>query len=262
MKSTLMSEELNYFFNHVGFHLLSEMKTRAPLPGETCHVCMRDISDCNPSNYAIDFEAYGIDNVHCACCHSLFQGSLTKLGIERGASVPIKLGMLTGCGMVITPKKVTIYANKGFYNKLIKAPNCPFDIVELSGKDFKTFLLNTPPKANRFLVITNFGRKKVGLLRSLKFSSKDEIFMCEEGGVVSIAPKLWGEILKTTEDLPKKLVNSWFDILKKLSTGMIAPVDELVVSFWAENPKLQKLSNKFPVDPHQRMDLVSLIKSY
>src|SRR5690554_3816292 len=117
---------IDYFFQHAGKVLRKHMQVvNVPSRGAICAVCMRPAEKWLEHDVLVDFEQYGLKEYHCTACHSLYEGSFELFGIERlakGSPVPMKLGMLTGCAALITPRETILYLN-GFIDKLSQAPS-------------------------------------------------------------------------------------------------------------------------------------------
>lgn len=260
-----MNHPIDFFYRHAGYVLHPYMTVVSAKPDDRCSVCQRQSTHWLNPDEKVAFNNYGNIEDHCTACHSLYEGSIELFGVERVAGgstpVPMKLGMATGCGALITPEATTLYLN-GFIKKMGVASHPPFPMVELSGNAAHKQIIENPPTASEYLYIGNFGRKKAELVGNLELSSPETLVICEESGQTVIATKVTRQLIQATEHMKPAQVNGIKRLLRQFFTGTIKPND---ADFHAEisritedTPALLDALNKMPADPHYRLDILKL----
>jgi hypothetical protein len=260
--NTQYRHPIDFFYDHAGYVLRPYMAVTKALPDDICAVCKRESADWADPESKVVFKNYGTDEDHCLSCHSLYEGSVELFGVERlarGTPVPMKLGMATGCGALITPNQVTLFLN-GFIKKMEAAESPPFEMIELSGRGAHISLVEDPPNDEIYLYIGNFGRKKVDLVSNLKFSTPEVLAICEESGVTELPIASLKRLLSASDDMSASKKNAVKKQLRDLYTGRVSPT-ELIDEFRgiAESlPELWKAIRALPQDPHQCLRIIQL----
>ena len=259
-----MSHPIDFFYRQAGYVLRPYMTTVPADAKDRCAVCDRSTESWVSSAEKVIFNNYGQQEVHCLACHSLYEGSIELFGIERMASgtpVPMKLGMATGCGALVTPSGTRLFLN-GFIKKMSAAEKPPFPMVELSGRAaHKEVILNTPDVP--YLYIGNFGRKKKDLVSNLALSTGETLAICEENSRSTLPLVQVRTMVKETEDLSQSQLNQIKSDLRSLYTGIRSPQDaEMAARFQAlaqERPALWTAITELPDDPHQCLTALQFI---
>lgn len=260
-----MRHAIEFFYAHAGHVLRPYMETVPGEPGDICHICQRPIDQWAEPDEKVLFSNYGNLENHCLPCHSLFEGSEELFGVERrsasGTAIPMKLGMATGCGALITPEKTTLYLN-GFIDKMKQAPKPPFEMVKLSGQSAHKSVVQNPP-AREFLYIGNFGRKKADLVANMALSGYDTLVICEESGQITLPLSASQAIINAAETVKPSFLKQIKSTLRQLYTGALEPADdrltETLVRLRDQEPKLWEALQSLPADPHQRLNILKLI---
>ncbi|KXS55439.1 MAG: hypothetical protein AWU57_218 [Marinobacter sp. T13-3] len=261
-----MSHAIDFFYQHAGHVLRPYMTTTAAHPDDFCAVCHRPASQWHITDEKVIFNNYGNIENHCLACHSLYEGSVELFGVERlakGTPVPMKLGMATGCGVLVTPTKTTLFLN-GFIKKMGQADKPPFEMIELSGNAAHKAMIANPPTEPEYLYIGNFGRKKAELVSNMALSSPDTLVICEEATQTIVPMAVTRDLIDVSRDLGLKTseVNGIKRLLRQLYTGAISPDDDKLhseLSKWASQwPRLFDTLKTMPADPHQRLNILQL----
>lgn len=251
-----MNHPIDFFYAHAGKVLEPYMDTSNAVDGDLCAVCERDTSEWANPKLKVEFEAYGVKENHCLSCHSLYQGSIELFGVERlakGTAVPMKLGMATGCGALITQSDVTLFLN-GFIKKMSLAEKAPFAMVEMSGKKAHNFMIENTPEEDTYLYIGNFGRKKKDLVSNLKMSHGRTLFICEESGITEIMPRVIKDLRAASQGMKSTTVTKLRTALTDVYTGKKDADDKIVVAALenaaSENSGIVAAVKNIPIDPH------------
>jgi hypothetical protein len=255
---------IDFFYQHAGHVLKPYMTTVAATKDDHCSVCGRSQPEWGYPTEKVVFTQYGVTEVHCVACHSLYEGSSELFGIERiarGSPVPMKLGMAVGCGALVTPQGTTLYLN-AFIKKMEKAAKPPFPMVELTGKAAHLSIIDNPPECDQFLYIGNFGRKKRDLVKNLRVSNRDTLFICEESSCTEIPIKCLVDLRKASEGVSESLITSVKRTLKDVFTGQSTPDNEKVIANLTkvadEAPSLVAAIRALPADPHQSIQILRM----
>ena len=260
-----MHHAIDFFYQYAGHVLRPYMELSVTTPGDVCGVCQRPNDEWLYPDEKVDFINYGNTESHCVACHSLYEGSVELFGVERmagaGTPVPMKLGMATGCGALITPESVTLYLN-GFIKKMGAASKPPFPMVELSGNEAHKTIIANPPVCPEYLYIGNFGRKKADLVSNLALSSPTTLIICEESGQTVIATEVVRQLVHASESLKTAEINDIKRLLRQLYTGTIKPDDPAFLNQLTQiathTPDVFDALKKMPADPHHRLDILKL----
>lgn len=262
-----MSHPIDFFYANAGKVLRPYMCTEDAKPGDYCAVCNRASEQWLTPSEKVVFTSYGLKEDHCLACHSLYEGSINLFGVERearGTPVPMKLGMATGCGALVTPRQTTLFLN-GFIKKMRLAPRPPFPMVELSGKASHLRLIDNPPSDSEYLYIGNFGRKKKDLVGNLRLSNQRTLYICEESTCTEIDIAALKGLCEASVNLPKATVTATRKALQDIYTGRADPDNERVAKVLekaaSEAPAIISAVRALPADPHQTLNLLKMWES-
>ncbi len=195
--------ELIFCGQHATHRMADEMQLLDVNDSEepiSCYCCGR------PSGlWAVPYYQLRIDNYIklevpiCAPCNALFHGSYQYLGLEKGTpekpTAAGKLGMLVGCGLIVTQQQKLLLTNPGWDKRLRVAVKPVFDLQQISGKgalDFALeFIITLDQDAFPLLYISDLGRKKAELVANLKLThTKDKIYVCSADATYRLNTKL------------------------------------------------------------------------
>ena len=262
-----MNHAIDFFYQHAGRVLRPFMNVESASETDRCAVCERGSDQWLYPGEKVSFVNYGATEVHCVSCHSLYEGSIELFGVERMAGgstpVPMKLGMATGCGALVTPESTTLFLN-GFIKKMGQAKNPPFKMVELSGQKAHKTVLTDPPTNKQYLYIGNFGRKKRDLVQNLKLSDSGNLVICEESEQIVVNLQAARSLLLATEQtglkVPRK--NAIKTVLRKFYTGLLTPQDDSLLTeldnIAKQEPMVWEALKTMPADPHERLNILKI----
>ncbi|MGI2030020.1 hypothetical protein [Endozoicomonas acroporae] len=234
----------------------------------SCYCCGRPSGEWSAPQYQMRVDSYiNVEVPICAPCNSLFHGSYKYLGIEKGTpdkpGAPGKLGMLVGCGLIVTQKQNMLLTNPGWDKRLRVATNPLFELLQVSGKGALEYacqrILELSDDEFPLLYISDIGRKKAELVANLKLThSKAQIRVCSSDSAFRINT----ELLHAIRTMQQDDKNGW----KKLATfifsschGRIAPNDEGLHSFLSANPEALAIARSLPADPHEKLQLLKVV---
>ncbi|WP_415912238.1 hypothetical protein [Neptuniibacter sp. QD37_11] len=230
-----------------------------------CPNCQRPAAEWLEPNKTVRFKQYGVTSTHCTACHTLYVGDINKTGIEsyRGAKKipsPVKLGMLTGCGALVTDTSFKLFLNNGYYNKVVEAAEPPFEFENLSAKALRNHIVNNLP-TDRYLFIDDFGRKKRSLVQNLKMSQGENVLqVCGESHQYAVNRKAYLALSLLKSELKPSTYKKFDQLMAKYCRGTIAPSDEQFQSFLAEHEACRVAALSLPVNPHERLSLLTLFR--
>lgn len=251
---------IDFLYRHATHILTPHMELRTATSDDHCTICHRDQEDWYEPDVAADWKVYKNQETHCSACHSLFVGAVDKLGVERIAGkkiVPVKLGMLTGCGMLVTPDKTTLYLNS--FIKKMDVPKKPWPLVELTGTRLITHIISELPANDQYLFINNFGRQKDKLVSHLSLSNKDTLYICGVDSQEVVNIPSYERIRRVFLQLPKKAEKNWKGLMRLLIYGHITPLNEKLVDLWTTYPELRDATNAMPTDPFHRLTIIKTL---
>ena len=214
----------------------------------------------------------------CSSCYTPRIAAEQALGVERlaGKGTPVfgKLGMLPGSGGIITPEGVLHLAlPKGFITKYrdghygrqgqlheIGSGVRPLNIL-LSLMDTTPFNLG-----RGFLYIESWGRKPDVLLQELRLSySLSELWCNSEKGVVVRDVKAH---LATARELCRQGLEAqgikpsfWASVRRAAQGHSLVSLATSMDKWLSKVPEPQALLATLPVDPHERLELPSMMKA-
>lgn len=256
---------IQFFFRHAGHLLRPLMETATFDASARCSDCDVEASNWPEPGVGVSFHQYGRRHTHCTACHSLYQGSFDMLGVERyakGTPVAMKLGMLTGCGALITPEKTTLFLN-AFYDKIAAAPKPPpFELKRVFGKPAHQHVMANPP-SQPFLYIGDFGRKKDELIASMAMSDSTTLAICTADGATHLPIEATRGLIETTQDLDQSVLNKLKRHLSLQLRGLESPTDQTALKDFEkaaeQSPGLFPALRRLPADPHLTLDILTYI---
>lgn len=261
-----MLDVIDFFYQHAGAVLRPYMTVELARPTDTCAVCLRSADRWLVPTQKVCFNNYGTVEDHCLSCHSLYEGSTELFGVERLAGktpVPMKLGMATGCGALITPRETTLFLN-GFIKKLGAAARPPFAMKELSGQKAHRAIIQSPPSDEQFLYIGNFGRKKPELVASLELSDPERLVICEANGSLRVSISAAQALINADQEtgITTSRKNEIKSVLRRYYTGLLKPKEDTLLDalrqISVKEPAIWKALKNMPADPHDRLNLLQL----
>ncbi len=231
----------------------------------SCYCCGRPSSEWAVPLYQLRLDSYlQLDVPICAPCNALFHGSYQYMGIEKGTpekpTAAGKLGMLVGCGLLVTQQQKILFTNPGWDKRLKTASKPIFEQHQVSGKGALDYalklILELEDQAFPILYIADLGRKKAELVANLRLTiSKASINICSADSAWRLNTGLMQSI-RTMQEQDK---SGW----KKLSTfifkgchGQIAPNDPGVHEFLSDNPEALAIARRLPADPHEKLQIL------
>ncbi|GAB0154410.1 hypothetical protein [Marinobacterium sp. BA1] len=200
----------------------------------------------------------------CPACHSFSVGDVDITGIEsirgKGNKVPNKFGMWPGVSAAfeVHSNRAVLLAPQGVYDKL---PASFLDMIE-------THVL---PKSSRIpwvvrnlkfplVYIADFGKTTSGLIANLRVSESPKEMLCATDKTVErIDASASLDVFEALSELPKSEVELFFTTVRGVALGTITP--RKANSVWAEHPSLVHAVRTLPIDPHQRLSLLSLVRN-
>jgi hypothetical protein len=237
-----------------------------PLPERVEASC----SYCGCPAHAFDHMGYpGKDGYKqpitcCPACHSFSVGDVDITGIEsirgKGNKVPNKFGMWPGVSAAIEVEgdRAVLLAPQGVYDKL------PASFLE----QIETHAL---PKSSRIpwvvnnlkfplVYIADFGKTTSGLIANLRVSiSPTEMLCATDKTVERINAHASLEVFEQLSELSKSEVELFYTTVRGVALGTITPRKANAV--WSEHPSLVPAVRALPIDPHQRLSLLSLVRN-
>lgn len=234
----------------------------------SCYCCDRRSGEWAAPYYQLRADSYiRIDVPICAPCNALFHGSYQYMGMEKGSlekpTATGKLGMLVGCGMIVTQTQRILLTNPGWDKRLKAATQPIFELHQVSGKgalDYAlNFIIDLEDDAFPLLYVSDIGRKKAELVANLKLTlSKEQIYVCSG----DITYRLDTALLHSIRTLQEQDKSGW----KKLATfifkgchGQVAPNDPGLHEFLSGNPEALAIARGLPADPHAKLQLLRVI---
>tara|TARA_B100000446_G_scaffold184352_1_gene206252 strand:+ start:108971 stop:109756 length:786 start_codon:yes stop_codon:yes gene_type:complete len=256
---------IDFMYKHLGHKLAEEFEPVPATQDSCCSCCKRPSAQWVDSDLMIPASEYGRSTNHCMACHTLFHPSFERLGHEgmKGSKpTALKLGMLKGCGALITPNESILYAPKKYFPKFTACKNSIFDaIIDQGGKAVVDDVLAKTCQADLtpFLFIHNFGVKKAELVANLQVSEGQAIAVCSEEWTYEL-PYNFSELQAKFQELEKKQQKAWLDLFKRSSSRGLTPeevtdLNQLTNSIDGFVPLLQTLTH----DPHVRIKIAQLL---
>lgn len=247
---------IDFLYRYLTRRLVSEFALQESDSNDACNCCGRASSDwLEPDKKTVGSYSGQIE-IHCLSCQCLYHGSFDKIGHEgfRGSSpVAMKLGMLKGCGLLLTTEKSILYAPGKYFQKFKEAKDSIFDeIIDLGGKRVILDVLDRKP-APPYLFISNFGVKKKELVQNLKVTDTlRNLLVCSDAECIEI-PFAFLEFQKSLSQAAAKDSKAWLELFKRscsnyLTVDEVAKLNDITVKY----PGISLAVRKLPEDPHLR----------
>lgn len=247
---------IDFLYRYLTKGLVSEFDLQDSDSNDACNCCGRMSRDwLEPVKKTVGSYSGQIE-IHCQSCQGLYHGSFDKIGHEgfRGSSpVAMKLGMLKGCGLLLTTERSVLYAPGKYFQKFKEAKDSIFDeIVDLGGKRVILDVLDRKP-APPFLFILNFGVKKNDLVQNLKVTENSRnLLVCSDAECIEI-PFAFKEFQQSITSAATKDSKAWLELFKRscsnyLTVDEVAKLNDLTVKY----PDISSSVRKLPEDPHLR----------
>ncbi|MGI9293353.1 MAG: hypothetical protein ACR2PS_05165 [Pseudomonadales bacterium] len=259
---------IDFLYRHLGHRLQHEFDLTPSIEGTYCSNCHRPVTEWAEPLWQVQASWYGLPVARCLACHVLYHPSFDRLGREgsRGPKpTALKLGMLRGCGALVTPMHSVLYAPKKYFPKLKAAPDPLFpEIVDLGGMAMVHDVLGRLTHCGRpVLFIQNFGVKSDELTANLMVSyDAESLHVCSEAWVYELPVLVYQQFEAHVLGMPANERTAWLELFKSscqqpLTLGEIQALNTLTNTQAGFVPILQKI----PVDPHVRMEIAQLTKS-
>ncbi|WP_042857922.1 hypothetical protein [Dickeya sp. NCPPB 3274] len=247
--------------------ILSPYMTPAKTVKGKCSSCGRPARDFSFLGYESK-NSYRQDVMHCTACESFFVSAPEIMGVEnpKKPNTGQKFGMWSGVGALINVNECSsvLLAPPGVVEKL---PSEFFDMIKVvtatSGQHLEYLFkadLEYP-----IIYIRDFGRKTYELVRSIRIShSENAIYACQDvlmtpQNEVSFVIDL-GKAKALHEEMKafgKKETDAFIRTVSLLASGKITPL-EASTEFKKHN--VTSLVKLLPADPHQRINLLNLLR--
>ena len=239
----------------------------------SCYCCGRPSAEWAVPLYQPRIDSYlQVEVPICAPCNALFHGSYKYMGIEKGpleptasdkGRTPGKLGMLVGCGLIVSQTHRMLLTNPGWDKRLRLATLPLFDMHQVSGKGALEFALERiiafTPDEFPLLYIADIGRKKAELVANLKLTrSKAQIRVCSGDSVFRINTDLL-HLIRTMQQQDKRGWKKLEQFIFSSCYGRILPNDEGLHTFLSANPEALAIARSLPADPHEKLQLLKVL---
>lgn len=251
-------------------HLTQKMKNEMDLvevaDDVACYCCGR-ISrhwHCKLAEYRLD-NYINLEVPICAACNAFFHPSYHYMGIERGTpeapKTQGKLGMLAGCGLIVTDTESLLLTNPGWHKRLACAADPLCKTIQVSGKEAASFSEDYIASCKSFplVYIPDLGRKKAELIRNLNYTrNAEKIVACTADEVIEKDMGLIRQIRCYAESSPaawKRFRKFIFDS----SHGRIAPADPDLNQFLTIDDTALSIAKQLPADPHAKLQMLRAV---
>ena len=234
----------------------------------SCYCCGRPSNDWAVPLYQLRLDSYIQLNVPiCAPCNALFHGSYQYMGIEKGTpekpTAAGKLGMLVGCGLLVTQQQKILLTNPGWDKRLKTASKPIFEQHQVSGKgalDYAlNFIMELGNEAFPLLYIADLGRKKAELVANLRLTiSRASINICSADSAWRLNTGLMQSI-RTMQQHDKAGWKKLEGYIFKSCHGQIAPNDDGLHAFLNTHAEALTIARSLPADPHNKLQLLRVL---
>lgn len=234
----------------------------------SCYCCGRPSNQWAVPLYQPRIDGYiRVEVSICAPCNALFHGSYRYMGIEKGTpekpTAAGKLGMLVGCGLLVTQKQRILLTNPGWDKRLRIAVQPIFELHQVSGKGALDYALNIIMDLSQdefpLLYVSDLGRKKAELVTNLKLThSKEQIYICSAEAKYRLNTALVHSI-RTMQAQDKSSWKKLEGFILKGCHGQIAPNNPGLHEFLSGNPEALAIARSLPADPHEKLQLLKVI---
>ncbi len=228
-----------------------------------CSLCFRTPDEYGSRSIEI-INAYKEAQNLCPCCHSFFISNIDALGVEnvKRPNTSQKFGMWSGVGCLIQANApAVLFAPKGVIDKLPLSFSA--NVIETtSTKQILWIVDNIDSLTFPLLWINDFGRKTHSLIANLRYSTPNEMHPCTDDEhnsttlplrVIDIE-RIQKIVTMLTEHAQSK---GFITTITRLAQGSITPVGG--AQFFQKFPELKPALELLPVDPHQRLKLLSAV---
>lgn len=228
-----------------------------------CSYCNRDASEFEHLGY-VGKDGYKQPITCCPACESFAIGDIDIMGVEsirgKGNRVSQKFGMWPGVSAAVEVEsgRAVLLPPKGVYDKLPSRFLEHVETVEL-------------PKARRIpwvvenmafplLYVADFGKTTSALIANLCISeTPHELLAVSDKAVERINASASLAVHACLEGVPKKDLDLFDMTVRGLALGTTTPRQANQV--WKEHPELAAAARLLPVDPHQRLSLIALLRN-
>ncbi|WP_419533469.1 hypothetical protein [Endozoicomonas sp.] len=260
---------IDFIWMKVTHAMAGEMSLQPVTEEQTCYCCARRSRHWAVPLYESRVDSYiRLEVPICAPCNALFHGSYHYLGIDRGTVekpiAPGKLGLLVGCGLIVSQTRTLLLANPGWAKRLQSAEQPLFEnVVQASGKAAMEYAIETirelPESEFPLVYIHDIGRKKTELVQQLEYTpSRELIIACSPEPPIKLDMRLIDD-LRSLATRDKKTWTTLRLLIIDHCYGRIAPNDKPLQIFLANHPQARALAQRLPVDPHEKLQLMRAV---
>ncbi|MBO9471052.1 hypothetical protein J7355_13205 [Endozoicomonas sp. G2_2] len=247
---------------------VADLQSVTPETG-ACACCGRPWASVEDSALAIPY-VYGsgfAKQYLCTTCYSPKIGSFDELGIgsRRGPNkipVPVMLGMMTGCGAVITSSNQLFLAvNEGFRLRVedgalaAKGRVYRTDPLSLLMALYSDGRLGDPKEG--FVYISNFGRKSLVLMGALRMTTDlRELWDNSDTGASCTDLSALLDVARWARENDHVTQAQKSGFWQPITTAARGKLDQDALTRWlAKTPNARELVHRLPSDPHDRLGL-------
>lgn len=226
-----------------------------------CDYCERSPDEFGYRGY--HFESYGKTSPCCHACYSFLIGDIDITGVEytrkRGAKTPQKFGMWPGVSAAIevSGNRSVLLAPKGVYDKLPQTFLDSIETYEMKKSSRIQWVIEH--LSFPLIYISEFGKSTNALISNLRISeSVSDILCSSDKGIQQVNAQACINVFNHLSGLSNKEAELFFNTVRWLAKGTMSPRKANVV--WSENPCLANAARALPIDPHQRLSLISIVQ--
>ena len=254
--------EIDLLFHHLT-SIVEPVMGQPNAAGGRCDRCNQEVQEGYLSKGAYYIYNHKNELYHCKPCHSLDVGDPEITGIERqagtsGKFVPNKFGMMasTGALIEINTGKTLFFAPQKIIDKLPRSFTEKIYVRTELGRAQLQVVMNAEPP---FLYISDFGRKTDSLVSNLKITTRHEsVYACSDNGITELNLSSASKMDKVLSSVDEKQFSMFITTVSKLARGQLSPVD--TGKQLGDSPSLLEAFMMMPVDPHLRLNLMSLLR--
>lgn len=254
---------IDFLYKHLGYKLSEEYEVVDVPLGAICACCKRPSLDWLEADRCIVGNYSGRKEVHCLSCQTLYHGSFDLIGHEGfrkgGAPTALKIGMLKGCGLLLSEHMSLLYAPGKYYSKVLNAPKSIFDeVLDIGGRAIILDALKRKIKTP-YLIIDNFGVKKVDLVKNLRVTTNESIiYVCSQDTVYDL-PVSYLSFSSAVDSLSKNEKTEFLSLMKYQTSRYLSVKEhKQFAGYIMANTQLAAAMREAPSDPHLRFKYARL----
>ncbi|MND11799.1 hypothetical protein D3C87_703140 [compost metagenome] len=255
-------------FDHLT-HIVAHAMGEPTETDQACTCCGRPAAEFGGKGYAV-IDSYSLHQLHCPACQSFFVGDIDIMGVERlakGTPISNKFGMFPGVGWIfcLETQQSHLLAPPGVTKKLPASTMQALNVVEVTEAGHLPFILSLD-WPYPLLYIKSFGKKTKALIQGLSISpSRQSLICCCDDGIDALNRVMYtididqaSSLATELSELPKASVTLFNQVVMGLASGRMSP--KTATETLRDNPSVMSLMRQCPVDPHQRLALLRLIR--